>query len=171
MGSSENKEKDGKMKTKKTDKSSEKSKNAIQNMFAKIVKKTTASEVTKEPEIIEIDIDEDNTSREEEENTIKKSDSPIRNIEDQATVSTPTRKRTPKKVKTPSQKKSPQKKETPLKGTNKKTPTKDVKTPLATKTTPGNGTMKEKDNTKLKISAKNSGKEKNLNSFLHSLYC
>merc|ERR1712193_123182 len=77
--SSENKEKDGKMKTKKTDKSSEKSKNAIQNMFAKIVKKTTASEVTKEPQIIEIDIDEDNVSREEEENTIQKSDSPIRN--------------------------------------------------------------------------------------------
>merc|ERR1712130_687048 len=124
-----------------------------------IVKKTTASEVTKEPEIIEIDIDEDNVSREEEKNTIPKSDTPITNIEDQATVGTPTQKRTPKKVKTPSQKKSPQKKETPSKGTNKKTPTKDVKTPLATKTTPGNGTMKGKDNTKLKISAKKSGKE------------
>merc|ERR1712233_178291 len=90
--SSENKEKDGKMKTKKTDKSSEKSKNAIQNMFAKIVKKTTASEVTKEPQIIEIDIDEDNVSREEEKNTIPKSDTPITNIEDQATVGTPTQK-------------------------------------------------------------------------------
>merc|ERR1712129_512816 len=59
---------------KQGDKKSEKSKNSIQNMFAKIVKKTSVtsmSEAPKEPEIIEIDIskDEEKVATQEKENT------------------------------------------------------------------------------------------------------
>merc|ERR1711892_651410 len=68
---------------KQGDKKSEKSKNSIQNMFAKIVKKTSVtsmSEAPKEPEIIEIDIskDEENVATQEKENTPVKNKSPVK---------------------------------------------------------------------------------------------
>merc|ERR1712079_979457 len=86
--------------TKKDEKNSEKSKNAIQNMFAKIVKKTSVSDTKKEPEIIEIDIDQEN-EEEKITDTPEKNNSPVKKLKTPTNPKTPSQKTTPKKAKTP----------------------------------------------------------------------
>jgi len=167
--------------SKKEKKENTKSTNSIQNMFAKIAKKCSESDlknpsvVDTEPEIIEIDID----SKEDQENLNVKQKSPVKKNKTPKKIKTPTKQTVLTKTKTPTKKKSPAKKKmtvatpkTPAaapkipvespktSSTVLKTPISTPKIPLVTKTTE-NGLKEDKTESKSQNSIKKIGKENN----------